>query len=247
MAGLARKIIAAAGRVGRECGAPLRLMSGELRLQRDIRHCKKLLADYLASPGEKRIHLGCGKNRFSGWFNTDILQDFPDVGYVDAMRPFKMPGDIFDFAFSEHMIEHLPWTAGQNMLGELHRVLKPRGVLRIATPDLRQILKLGQTPPDETQQQYIAWSRDRYTKHIVGNDAAIVINNFFHSWGHAFIYDFDCMKAAMERVGFVDVQRRSVGQSPHATLANLERHADSLGGSDLSNLYETMVVEATKR
>jgi predicted SAM-dependent methyltransferase len=243
--GVAGKLLGAGTRVMRELRAPFRQAREEVLIQIRIRRCKKLLADYLNKPGAKLLHMGCGRNRFDGWFNTDILQDYPDVGYVDAAQPFKMPSNLFDYAFSEHMIEHIPWPAGQNMLSELCRVLKPGGVVRIATPDLKQILALAAQQLDTTQQKYLAWSRDRYSKHISGTDGPIVINNFFYSWGHAFIYDFDCMKAAMELAGLRDVKRCLVGQSDHAPLAGRENHG-AIIGNDFSNLYETMVVEATK-
>jgi predicted SAM-dependent methyltransferase len=245
MMSIAGKLLGAGGRVMRELRAPFRQAREEVLIQLRIRRCKKLLSEYLDSPGPKLLHMGCGRNRFDGWFNTDILQDYPDVGYVDAMQPFKMPSNLFDAAFSEHMIEHIPWNAGQNMLKEICRVLRPGGVVRIATPDLHQILSLSQAELSELQRKYLAWSRDRYSSHIAGSDGPVVINNFFYSWGHAFIYDFACMKQAMELAGLSGIRRCEVGKSDTPVLAGRENHG-AIIGAEFSNLYETMVVEATK-
>ncbi len=239
------KIGRAASRVLKSGGQPIEQIRREITLPRSTRRTARLADAYLAAPGEKRLHMGCGHNRFPGWFNTDILQDYPDVAYLDATQSFRIPSNSFDCAFSEHMIEHIPWPAGQNMLREIARVLKPGGVVRIATPDLMQILALASEQLSQAQRDYIAWSRNRYSKHIAGRDGAVVVNNFFYSWGHAFLYDFECMRIAMETAGLRAVQRVGVGQSTTQCLRNLESHGEVIG-NNFSNLYETMVVEARK-
>ena len=40
------------------------------------------------------------------------------------------------------MIEHLKYSDGQNMLKESFRVLKPKGKIRISTPDLQFLIDL---------------------------------------------------------------------------------------------------------
>ena len=45
-----------------------------------------------------------------------------------------MPSGRFDAAVCHQVLEHIPRPAAA--LGELHRVLKPGGVLRLALPDL---------------------------------------------------------------------------------------------------------------
>jgi predicted SAM-dependent methyltransferase len=54
--------------------------------------------------------------------------------FLDATTPFPFDCGTFDYIYCEHMIEHISWQKGQTMLRECHRVLKPRGVMRIATP-----------------------------------------------------------------------------------------------------------------
>jgi predicted SAM-dependent methyltransferase len=49
---------------------------------------------------------------------------------------------VFDYVFSEHMIEHVSYAEGLLMLRECLRVLKPGGRIRIATPSLEVLLDL---------------------------------------------------------------------------------------------------------
>jgi ubiquinone/menaquinone biosynthesis C-methylase UbiE len=60
-----------------------------------------------------------------------------DAIIVDVTRRSPFVDNTFDFIYSEHMIEHIPYVGGRAMLEESYRVLKPGGTLRIATPDAR--------------------------------------------------------------------------------------------------------------
>jgi SAM-dependent methyltransferase len=91
---------------------------------------------YLAQSKVKKLHIGCGKNVLPGWLNMDALPLLPDVLYLDATRRFSFKDAAFDYIFSEHMIEHISYQHGLNMLAECRRVLQPSGKIRISTPDL---------------------------------------------------------------------------------------------------------------
>ena len=71
-----------------------------------------------------------------------------------------------------------------------------------------------------------------------------MINNFFRSWGHQFIYDFKVLCRTLEEAGFKEVSRCEVGESRDPHLQNLESHGRRIG-EDFNRL-ETMAVEALK-
>ncbi|MGA7937806.1 MAG: methyltransferase domain-containing protein, partial [Kovacikia sp.] len=48
----------------------------------------------------------------------------------------------FDVIYHSHVLEHFNKREAQQFLGECHRVLRPRGIIRIAVPDLEQIAQL---------------------------------------------------------------------------------------------------------
>ena len=104
------------------------------------RHRK--IRTYLHNHSLKKLQLGTSNNPISGWLNTDLLPTSREVVYLDATRPFPFDGEVFDYVFSEHVIEHLEHPSAVSMLHECFRVLKPGGRIRISTPDLRVLIGL---------------------------------------------------------------------------------------------------------
>ena len=101
------------------------------------RRSKRIHA-YLRTHRVRKLQLGAGGNVHPGWLNTDIA-DYKrehEIVYLDARKPFPFPDASFDLVSSEHMIEHLSYPEGLHCLRECLRVLRPGGVVRLATPSL---------------------------------------------------------------------------------------------------------------
>ncbi|HXW69230.1 MAG TPA: methyltransferase domain-containing protein, partial [Dissulfurispiraceae bacterium] len=77
-----------------------------------------------------------------GWFNTDACPIDKRVFYIDVSRRLPVDDRTFDYLFSEHLIEHLTYMDALNMLKECHRIIRPGGRIRIATPDIDKIIQL---------------------------------------------------------------------------------------------------------
>jgi predicted SAM-dependent methyltransferase len=224
--------------------APIRAARAGVRRGVKIPGRRRKIATYLASHGEARLHIGSGVIVLPGWLNVDLDPPTPEVVLMNATRRFPLPSGRFTHVFSEHMIEHVSWEAGQAMLGECFRVMRPGGRIRIATPDLRFLIALYDAERSELQQRYV-----EHTSRADGTDAhepfdVFTINRFFKAWGHQFIYDCRALRLALETAGFTCVVRRPVGESDDPVLRGIEHHGDSI--SREFNLLETVVVEAVK-
>ena len=146
--------------------------------------------------------------------------------YLDVRRPFFFTDETFDYVFSEHMIEHVSFHHGLNMLAECGRVLKPSGKIRISTPDLNFLINLYRDEKSELHQRYIKWSARAFSDGTVPEENAVfVINQFVRSWGHRFIYDEKTLREAMLNAGFTDIVRCELQQSEDPALGNLENEA----------------------
>jgi predicted SAM-dependent methyltransferase len=80
-----------------------------------------------------RIDLGCGPNKMKGYIGIDIL---PLPG-VDIVADFEqglqfIPDNSVDEIFSSHLLEHV--GNFEDLLREIHRVLKPEGIKKIIVP-----------------------------------------------------------------------------------------------------------------
>jgi predicted SAM-dependent methyltransferase len=158
----------------------------------------------------KKLHLGCGDNPLPGWFNTDLNPTRPNVATLDATKPFPFPSNSIDEIFTEHMIEHIPYTDAISMLKECYRVLQPGGKVRVSTPDLAFLVALYK-PESDVQKRYIKWSCDYWISWAPKPSSVFVINNFVRDWGHKFIFDEQTLREAFATAGFVNIMSCPLG------------------------------------
>lgn len=201
-----------------------------------------MINGYLASHGTKMLQIGAGQTSLNGWLSTDISSSSDSTVFLDARKPFPFEDAVFDYVYSEHMIEHLSWDEGSFMLREIRRILKPGGFVRIATPDLEVLLALYSRNQGALGEKYVRWITDTFLPEAGLYDPSFVINNAFRNWGHQFIYDGTLMRMAMVSAGFVDIKRCSPGESDHADLRGIESHGKHVADEEMVS-FETMVYE----
>jgi predicted SAM-dependent methyltransferase len=228
----------ALGRSAAHSAEDVRLLAGRFGRMKRINA-------YLRSHAERKLQLGTGANVYPGWLNTDV-HDFRrrgEVVYLDAREPFPLPDASFDIVFSEHMIEHLTYAEGHHCLRECHRLLRPGGRIRVATPSLDRLVQLYETELTDLQRRYVHWAVETFVPYADTELPGFVLNNFLRNWGHEFVYDARTLRHALETAGFVDVIEYPVGESDDQRLVGLERHMRSAAEF---NAYETMVMEARR-
>jgi SAM-dependent methyltransferase len=237
-----------------------------------VQQRKAVIEHYLINHAIHKLQIGTGENLLPGWLNTDLEPMAAEVIHLDALEPFPFKDNEFDYIFSEHMIEHIPYIGGLFMLKECFRVIKPGGKIRIATPDIEKIVGLFSATQTEEQKKYIEWSatqsiglyRPEKTKlqqrraewdidytHIMRqypdssrDPACFIVNNFFRSYGHQFLYNELTLAGILHEAGFTDVCRYNPSESDDAELQNLETHG-RLIGEEINN-FETMILQAAR-
>jgi predicted SAM-dependent methyltransferase len=210
-----------------------------------LRRRNELIDDYLRSHPVRKLQLGAGPALIDGWLNTDLAPASARVAFLDATKPFPLPDASFDYAFSEHMIEHVPLTAGLFMLRECRRVLRPGGTIRIATPDLEVFIGLYGHEDEPGCGRYVHWVTDRYLDGRGAYRASLVINNIFRDWGHQFLYDGELMTMALADAGFAHIRRSRAGESEDEHLRGIESHGKVVQDEEMG-AFETMVFEAER-
>jgi predicted SAM-dependent methyltransferase len=199
---------------------------------------RRVARRYVASDADPRLHIGAGPMRLPGWLNTDLISG--DV-YLDLTRPLPFRDATFSYVFGEHVIEHIDERSATRALRELHRVLRPGGVLRLTTPDLRKIIDIyADRNPVIDRAAYA-----RFLGELTGirfERGCQMLNAYMRLWGHQYIYDEEDLSVRLYEAGFAHVERREPGESAHELLRGLERH----GGEDWVNRAEAMCLEATR-
>ena len=182
----------------------LRKLSAIVRYPATVAFRKRAVNRYLASHPMRKLQIGAGPTLLPGFLSTDIEPASNSVVYLDATKPFPFDDKTFDYVFSEHMIEHIPWHKGMFMLKECFRILKPGGAIRIATPDLDVVLHLGDRNGNPLNEKYIKCFTDRFLKGVGVYNAVLVVNEYFHAWGHQILYNGDLLATAMRDAGFTE-------------------------------------------
>lgn len=65
---------------------------------------------------------------------------FRSVHYLDVRKRFPYSDNTFHFVYTSHLLEHLLPAEAEFCVSEIYRVLKPGGIVRIAVPDLDQVI-----------------------------------------------------------------------------------------------------------
>ena len=201
---------------------------------------KIIITRYLKNNEVKKFHIGAGTRKIKDWLNTDIGSK-KIMPVIDVTKRFPLNTDTIDYVFSEHMIEHINYHDGIKMLNESFRVLKSNGKIRISTPDLQFLIDLYLNKNNQLQNDYIKWSCKTYQ--LSEGSITELINNYFHSWGHQFIYDKKTIESTLNKAGFTKIEFFKINESNNAELRNLEN--DTRLPENFLQL-ESLTVEATK-
>jgi predicted SAM-dependent methyltransferase len=203
----------------------------------------RIIKSYLSEQKIRKLHIGCGENILFSWLNADYFPHSDNILHCDATSKFRFEDEVFDYVFSEHVIEHLSCLDGYAMLSECYRVLKDKGKIRISTPDLQFLIDLYRNDKSELEKEYVRWATDCFIKNAPYYDCTFVINNFVRDWGHVFIYDEKTLSSLLRCVGFTEITRCDLNESRVEALANLE-HEKRMPKGFLK--LETFTLEATK-
>jgi predicted SAM-dependent methyltransferase len=201
------------------------------------------LERYFSDSTIRKVQLGTSHSPVAGWLNTDLLPCSPEVVYLDATKRFPFKDSTIDYVFSEHVIEHVEYQDALAMLRECYRVLKPRGKIRMSTPDLRVLAGLLSSEKTESQNFYIDFATRKFLPDVTYCKEVFVINNAFRAWGHQFLYDRQTIETTLRTIGFDNIRYYRPGESDDENLRGIESHGRVMGCEEF-NQFETLVIEA---
>jgi SAM-dependent methyltransferase len=116
---------------------------------------------------------------------------FRAVRYLDVSLRFRFPDNIFECVYASHLLEHLHPDVAEHCLSEVHRVLAPAGIVRLAVPNL-DLVVAAYDPADPDQfLTGIYQGRGRRA------------NRRARHWWH---YNAGSLDALLRKVGFGEVQ-----------------------------------------
>lgn len=212
----------------------------------------------MTASGTVKLNIGSGAEAVAGWINVDkspalLLARSPrvrgvlarvgvlterqragfsrDVVYGDATRRLRFADRSVDFVYSSHMIEHLSRQQGLAFLQEVRRILRPAGTVRLATPDLAQLISEYQAAG--RQQGYSAGDdlMSRFHFYHQSDDEGVVkrliSRNLSGHW-HQWLYDDESLRTLLDQAGFEEIRRAEFQQGEFPDLELIEGRPESL-------------------
>ena len=153
-----------------------------------------------------QLHLGCGDRYLPGFIRIDIRK-LPDVDYVasaDNLEMFK--NNSVNLVYACHLLEHFKRNQIDKVLKEWRRVLKPGGILRLATPDFEQLVKV--------------YRRTKDLKLILG---PLVGRQDYPENTHYIVFDFPALSQALKKAGFKRIRRYDWRKTTHKDYDDLSQ------------------------
>lgn len=163
----------------------------------------------------RALHVGSGGHYLDGWINVDLDPAPPVDAAANLGEAIPFRDASLDYIHSEDFLEHIDLAAGKRFLAEAFRVLKPGGVMRLLTPDLRALVEhlyLGR------EAKHIAWCKS----YLDAEGPCESLNMHLRMNGdHRFIWDEEHLRRVCESIGF-RVTRVRYNRSRHARLRYLD-------------------------
>jgi hypothetical protein len=170
------------------------------------------------APRPLKLEIG-GLTPRPGWLVTNV--NAVTRNYLDATVRWPIEDGAVQYVYSDNVIEHITLAQARAMLAEAYRCMRPGGVIRIVTPDLRGHIDLYLAGADSLSTDVADHYRGMglVVEHPI-DLVRVPIASFGHHTGY--LYDFETLEAELQRAGFGGVTRCELGKSEHADLVGLD-------------------------
>jgi len=196
---------------------PISSYSKIRKLYSDIARCRYFQVNKNLLKSKEYLNIGCGPNILNDFINLDYMW-MPGVDLVwDITKGIPFENSYFSGIYSEHCLEHLSYQQAKLLLGEIFRLLKPSGLLRIVVPDANLYLQIYQQQQSgkDVSFPYGQTAHDIDDKQIT---SMMVVNSIFRGHGHLYAYDYETLKVLLEDKGFISVKQEFFRQGRQEKL-----------------------------
>ncbi len=149
------------------------------------------------------------------------------IRWADVTQRIPLENASAELVYSSHMLEHLDRGEARRFLHEAHRVLAPRGVLRIVVPDLqrlaREYLEHGEAD-SFMERTMLAMPKP---SSLAARVKRVLAGDRHHHW----MYDARSLAQLVEEAGFAEPTPLPAGSTTIADPGALdlrERESESL-------------------
>ena len=167
------------------------------------------------------INLGAGAYRDPAWVSLDF-NPVKNCDYTHDLNkaPYPFKDRSASIIYASHSLEHLSYKNAWTVFKEAHRILKPRGLLRITVPNVQVPLA-----------NYANDTFGEWFKHLCENKEftgphptplMTLAQEFFFCGDevdrHRSAWDFQTLKLYFEKTGFIDIEATERFESRSALM-----------------------------
>jgi predicted SAM-dependent methyltransferase len=163
----------------------------------------------------KLLNLGCGSRYHRDWINIDFVSSSSDVISYDLTGRLPFSESEIDVVYHSHLLEHFRKDHALYFLTECFRILKPGGIIRVAVPDLEQIVRAylelldNSLKDDEIAKKRYDWIMIEMLDQMVRNQSG---GNMLKYWRQNPMpaEDFVIQRVGSEALNFMNQVRNSM-------------------------------------
>lgn len=137
---------------------------------------------------------------------------FGRIAYLDLTRRFPFADSSIDAVLASHVLEHLTADEARSCMAEIHRVLRPGGIVRVAVPDLDSVVAGYDRADPDAFLFGLLQGRERST------------SRHRHWWN----YNEVSMRALLEGAGLAGVERREYREGRCPDVERVDTRPGSL-------------------
>jgi predicted SAM-dependent methyltransferase len=134
--------------------------------------------------------------------HIDYISDIGDLSFIDNEK--------VDYIYCSHALEYKDFNEALKVLSEWNRVLKKKGILRIAVPNLDALIEL--------------YMETNEVDNIIGPLYGRMEINNSEKLYHKVVYNFDKLKYLLEKSGFGKINKYDWRDTEHS---NIDDHSQA--------------------
>ncbi len=226
-----------------------------LRLQNELRGGKDRFVEQQlnrvqkSGKAKRQLHLGSGMSCPEDWVNVDMI-----AGDMRLNLSWDLPfeDNSMELVYAAHTFEHLSYnTSVRRLIKEIHRVLAPGGVVRIAVPDMEAYTRAYIEKNTAFFEAYerarpefgsMAGYKTPMSKVMMMAGSAIKPSGWFE---HKMGYDFETLSQLFIDGGYSTCKRSKFEASTHEELVKIDAYS-KVTGFEFANVENSLFIEATK-
>lgn len=176
-----------------------------------------------------KINIGSGNVLLTGYCNIDLYRG-ADLVIDLEKRLFPFRKNSIDAAVCISAINYFTRKRGEEIIRNVHRVLKPGGVFRIGTQDLRIIAEKYVQNDANFFFQKLPNGKERFVGETIGDK----FNSWFYGYavakgkGCKYFYDYETLALLCTKAGFTTVEKKNFAESRISGIEKIDNRPDQM-------------------